>query len=44
VPAPKVTPAVEMFFAQHDNDTGVMPATSPRPGKLVGNTAAPYPP
>jgi anti-sigma factor RsiW len=44
VPAPRVTPAVEMFFAQHDNDTGVAPATPSRPGKPAFGKAAQHVP
>jgi anti-sigma factor RsiW len=30
-PAPRVTPAVDIYMVQHDITTGVMPATSPGP-------------
>jgi anti-sigma factor RsiW len=44
LPAPRVTPAVDMYIVQHDIDNGVVPATQSRSGKLIAQTAAPHAP
>jgi anti-sigma factor RsiW len=47
LPAPRITPAVDMYMVQHDIDNGVMPAIPARfstPVPQTAQTASPYAP
>jgi anti-sigma factor RsiW len=44
LPAPRVTPAVDVYMVQHAIDSGVVPATQRPFSNPVGQSAAPHPP
>jgi anti-sigma factor RsiW len=44
LPAPRVTPAVDLYMVQHAIDNGIVPATQPSFSNPVGQSAAPHPP
>ena len=44
LPAPRVTPAVDLYMVQHAIDNGIVPATHPPFSNPVGQSAAPHPP
>ncbi len=44
LPAPRVTPAVDMYMVQHDIDTGVVPAVPARFSTPAPKTAIPHAP
>jgi anti-sigma factor RsiW len=44
LPAPKVTPAVDLYMVQHAIDNGIVPATQSRFSTPAGHSATPNPP